>query len=74
MTRYITEGQYDNLMYARPDDIEEFNELLKEYTGIVAKQYTAFQYYDSADNYVGNSEEYTLDELLESACVEVYDD
>lgn len=69
---YITAEQFedleDALQYGRRED---FNLLLEEYTGITAKPYTAFQYFDCVGNYVADSEDYTVRELLECADIEV---
>lgn len=50
---------------------DEFPEVLKEYTGIVAKPYIAFQYYYDNGDYIGDSETFSLEEVLEEAGIEV---
>lgn len=52
-------------------DKEEFPKALKEYTGIIAKPYTAFQYYYENGDYIGDSETFSLEEVLEEAGIEV---
>ena len=47
--------------------------LLEEYTGIKAKPYTAWAFYDDADNYIGNSDNDNLRDLLDSAYIKVVD-
>ena len=74
MADKITKEQYEELEYARFCDKHEYHKLLKEIVGIVAQPYTAFSYYDSVGNYVGDSENFDLDDLLKSAYVEVVDD
>nr|DAJ06020.1 MAG TPA: hypothetical protein [Caudoviricetes sp.] len=74
MAKFITKSQYEEL-----EDINmccgeiEFNKLLEEYTGIVARPYTAYSYYCADGNYIGDSGENYLDELLQAAYVEVRD-
>lgn len=48
-----------------------FNHLLEELTGIEARPYTAYQYYDGAGNFVGDSDNKDVRELLESAYISV---
>ena len=45
--------------------------LLKKYTGIEARPYTAYVFYDEADNWVGDSDNYNLRDLLENADIKV---
>lgn len=47
--------------------------LLKEYTGIEARPYTAYMFFDEADNYVGDSENDDFEELLRKAYIKVID-
>lgn len=68
---FITQEQFEELEEARERGTEEFHGLLEDYTDIVAKPYTSFDYYDSCGNYLGNSEDYTTRELLDSAYIEV---
>ena len=67
----ITVDQYDELQEAYDFDDQQFIEKLEEYTGITRKAYTAYNYYDCHGNYVGCSEEFDLDNILENAYVEV---
>lgn len=48
--------------------------LLKKYTGIEARPYTAFAFYDEADNYVGDSDNHTFRDLLDNAYIEVVEE
>ena len=68
---FITQKQFEELEVARERGTEEFHGVLEEYTGIVAKPYTAFDYYDSCGNYLGDSVDYTTRELLNSAYIKV---
>lgn len=72
MANFITRAQYDELSNAAfLDGHDGFHDLLEKYAGIEARPYTAYQYYDAAGNYVGDSNESGLDELLQAAYVEV---
>ena len=74
MADFITRAQYKKLKANHMlNDTTEFNKILKEYTGIEATPYTSYLYFDSNGNYVGDSNETDLDELLEAAYVEVRD-
>lgn len=55
-------------------DDEEYRKLLREYMGIKARAYTAYNYYDENGDFIGNSEDYDLGQLMEAAGVEVRDD
>jgi hypothetical protein len=68
----ITKEQLEELEEARSCFCKsDFNDLLEDYTGIKAVPYTAFQYYDSADNFVGDSDNYDVREILENAYITV---
>ena len=67
----ITQEQLEELKETLSVSRIDFNELLEEYTGIVAKPYTAFVYYDSADNWVGDSDNYSVLDILENAYISV---
>lgn len=72
MPNEITKEQLEELedVLSFGDRIE-FNNLLKEFTGIEAHPYTAFQYYDSCDNYVGELEHCDIRDLLARAYISV---
>ena len=69
----ITRKQFMELCDATIDRTK-FNELLEEYTGIEAKSYTGYQYFDGAGNYIGDTDYNTLDELLENAYIQIVDE
>lgn len=71
MVKYITSRQEDELREAMSNNVQEYHRLLEEYTGIKARPYTAYRYYDAAGDYVGNSELDFLGELLEQAYIEI---
>lgn len=48
--------------------------LLKKYTGIEARPYTAFVFYDEADNWVGDSDNHTIRDLLDNAYITIVDE
>ena len=75
MANFITKAQYEELgQVASIADIEEFNLLLDRYAGIESVPYTAYSYFDSDGNYIGDSNESELDDLLQAAYVEVRDE
>ena len=55
-------------------DKEEFPNALKDYTGIVAKPYIAFQYYYENGDYIGDSGYMSIEDLLQEAGIEVAED
>ena len=67
----ITLEQLEELKETLFVDRIDFNALLEEYTGIVAKPYTAFVYYDSCGNWVGDSDNYDVRDILENAYITV---
>lgn len=67
----ISNKQYEELQEAYELDDQLFLEKLEEYTGIESKPYIARNYYDCHGNYVGCSEDFDLDAVLENAYVEV---
>lgn len=72
MLSKITEEQLNELEDVLSfDGREKFNKLLEELTGITATPYTAYQYFDGARNFVGDSDNYDVRELLERAGVDV---
>ena len=71
MVKYITKDQYRQIEDALLYGMTEFHNLLEKYTGIEAKPYTAYLYYDECGNFIGDSDNATLERLLEEAYVEV---
>ena len=74
MAGKITKSQYDEIQDAYEEGFWELHQVLAEHTGIVAYSYDAYTYYDANGNYVGNSEDFDLDFLLENAYIEVVED
>ena len=68
----ITKEQLDEIEEAYfCNDRETAYSLLKEYAGIEAKPYTAWGFYDTAGNYLGDSVNYSFKDLLENAYITV---
>ena len=75
MNRTITKAQLEEIGYAILwGDITDGYALLKEYTGIEAKPYTAWNFYDEDGNYVGDSDNYSIRDLIENAYIDVVDE
>ena len=72
MAKTITAEQYEHLSESDFTGNEsEFHALLEEYTGIKARPYTAYQYFDAAGDFLANSDETYLDDLLDMAEIKV---
>lgn len=72
MNRTITKAQLEEIEEARLwGDKTDAYALLKEYTGIKAKPYTAWNFYDEYGNYVGDSDNYSIRDLIENAYIDV---
>ena len=73
MHKYITNEQLKELENEAIMDDDDFHKLLLEYTGIEARPYTVYLYYNDDGHYVGSSEKNTLYDLLNAAYVDVQD-
>ena len=72
---FITQKQFEELEDVRiHGSQQEFNELLEKYTDIKAHLFASYIYADCADNYVGDSENFDLRDLLTNAYIEVRSD
>ena len=73
MINFINKDQYDLLIETKIwDGNEDFHELLEHYTGIEAKAYTGYSYYDSNGNYLGDSNDVSsIRDLLNRACIRI---
>lgn len=69
----ITRERIEELEAVGSTDRTEFNRLLEQYTGIIAKSHIAYTYYDESDNFVGDSEECDVYALLDNAYIEIAD-
>lgn len=72
MYKTITEEQLEEI----EDALNCFDKgaaytLLKKYTGIEARPYTAYVFYDEADNFVGDSDNYSIRDLIYNAYIKV---
>ena len=74
MTKTITKKQLAEIEEAYFFDRKEAFELLEKYTGIKGKPYTNWAFYDDADNYIGDSDNYSIRDLLDSAYISVVDE
>lgn len=73
---YISNENYQRLLGVVGDflSVDDFHTELKRLTGIGARPYyTVYQYFDKNGNFLANSDDATLDELLEAAYIEVED-
>lgn len=68
--QYITKQQLREIRDSCYD-IDEFHNKLEEYTGIQARSYVVYQYFDDCGNYIGDGEENSLEDLLNAAYIEV---
>lgn len=67
----ITKEQYNELCESHfYDTREEFHKLLEEITGIEAQEYTGYQYY-CLGNYVGDTDNSSVKDLLDNSYIEV---
>lgn len=72
MPKTISAEQYERLSESNFTGNEgEFHALLEEYTGIEARPYSAYQYFDAGGNFLADSDETYLDDLLDMAEIEV---
>lgn len=70
----ISKEQYEKLCESRAwYGKEDFHDLLEDMTGIVAKQYIGYQYFDNSGNYIGDSGDASVRDLLNSAYIEIED-
>lgn len=74
MAKIITKKQLEEIEEAYFFDREDAFELLEEYADIKAKPFITWGFYDSADNYIGDSDNYSIRDLLDNACVLVVEE
>ena len=74
MVSKITKSQLQEIEDARYASPELYHEALFEITGITAVPYTGYQYYDAAENYIGDDFDSDTHDLLKMAYIEVIDD
>lgn len=74
MVDKITKEQFEELCQSSMwDGIDGFHKKLEEMTGITAKRYVAYQYFDSDGSYVGDSGDNTIRDLLNNAFIQIED-
>ena len=71
MAKCITKAQLSQLYQTQLIDNDEYLRLLKEFAGIESRPTTEYNYYDENDDFLANSDETDIYELLEMAGVEV---
>ena len=75
MADTITYQQFRELKEAYEcQDDQQFVEKLKEYTGITRKPATYYNYFDADGDYLGNSDDYELIDILGNAFIEICDE
>jgi hypothetical protein len=74
MGKYITSKQVEQIEDATIFGTKEYHKKLEELTGIKAMPYTGYSYYDAAGDYIGDSADSGLSDLLKAAYIEVKDD
>ena len=74
MADQITRKQFKELQeaYECLGD-QQFADKLEEYTGITRKPYTAYSYYDAAGDYIGDSEDFDLFDVITNAGIDIVD-
>ena len=74
MVDKISKDKYHDLCQSNMyDNTDAFHRMLEQITGIIAKPYTVYNYYDETGMYVGNSDDSTLRDLLDNAFIEIED-
>lgn len=66
----ITKEQYDELNFLQSTDIKAFNEKVEELLEVDVTPCTVYQYF-YGDNFVGDSSDYTVRDLLHNMGVEI---
>lgn len=66
----ITQEQYDELNFLQSTDTKAFNAKLEELLEVDVTPCTVYQYF-YGDNFVGDSSEYTVRDLLDNMRVEI---
>lgn len=72
--KQITKRQLAEIEDATLFGTKAFHDKLEEITGITANPYTAYTYHDEAGDYIGDSENSGIPDLLRAAYIEVVDD
>ena len=70
----LTSQEADDLSEVLTWDEESFPEILEEYTGLQAKPARMFLVFDQAGDYVGNTHNDMISDILRRAGIEVTED
>lgn len=70
----ITVKQYWDLHHAITWEEDRFPEMLENYTGLIAKKVTMLQIFDSCGDYIGNTYNDSIGDLMRKAYIEVIED
>ena len=71
MSDFITHEDFDYLDELYHSDIKKFNEVMLSMLDIEAKPATIYDYYDFYGNYIGNTNDSSLHDILSSAYIKV---
>ena len=72
MGKSITREQFEEIKDAISfHDRETAYSLLNEYTGIEVRPYTAWAFYDCFDNWLGDSDNYSIRDILKNADIDI---
>ena len=70
MKKTISKEQYEELKFLSCIDDKGYHEKLEE-IGVDVRPYRAYQYFDEYGNYKGDSDDTTVDELLDAMDISV---
>ena len=72
MINKISNEQYEELCESKfCYGMEIFHEMLEQITDVTVKSYTGYSYYDGSGNYIGDSNDTTVRDLLDNACIRI---
>lgn len=71
MPESISKEELSYIEDAAIEGIDEYHKRLEEHTGIKARPYTGYSYYDAAGNYIGDSSNSSTLDLLDAAYIRV---
>ena len=71
MPNVITQDEFEYLNDLYHSDIKKFNEVIMSMLDIESKSVTIYDYYDYYGNYLGNTNDSSLHDILSSAYIKV---
>jgi hypothetical protein len=72
MSNTITKEELEKLCESKFwDSDDEFHDILEQITGITAKPYKGYSYFDASGNFIGDSNDVTIRDLLDNAYIKV---